>query len=267
MPLVLGPFNYTAGSFQSYDSNRVLRPISIPQGNGSNPRIMLLEETWNNVPQGRVWDSAFILKDIFTKQVQDRLEGSRPPIFAGKRILDLSAGTGLLGVFLAGLAQVEMDLLLLRGRPNATNRDGITNSSTTHISNAPPSTTVVLTDLEDAMELIQRNIASNKRRIAPNVSIEAKPLIWGSSPLTRLKADPFDVVIASDVVYQVDSFNSLLETLYDLCTPGHTTLYLGYKWRALDIDMERQFFEKLSAMFSVEKSLHDLEVQVWCLKR
>ncbi|KAF9932550.1 hypothetical protein BGZ65_004431, partial [Modicella reniformis] len=96
VPLVLGPVRLSRKAFDLSTTMEVLRPFDIIVSHGRVPRIMLLKEVWNNVPQGRVWDSAFILKDMFLSKVMDGIHKSAPAVFAGKRILDLSAGTGLL---------------------------------------------------------------------------------------------------------------------------------------------------------------------------
>ncbi|KAI1312593.1 Methyltransferase-like protein 21A [Mortierella claussenii] len=274
VPLVLGPITLSSERLNVPDSKDVLRPISIPMPSSRNPqnsRIMLLKETWNSVPQGRVWDSAFVLMDIFSREVTNSLNGSLPPIFAGKHILDLSAGTGLLGIFLAGLAQVELESLYSRTTNTAPHwLTPMHNTASIKVARNPsiiPVTTIILTDLKDALPLIRVNITSNQRRIAPDVNVFEKQLMWGASHLSHLNAGELDIVIASDVVYEADSFNSLLETLYGLCTPGRTTLYLGYKRRGLDVVRERQFFDQIEARFTVEKSLQSLGVQVWCLRR
>ncbi|KAF9356402.1 Methyltransferase-like protein 21A [Mortierella sp. AD094] len=264
VPLVLGPLTISLDTRRVDDTRQVLRPISIPQRNGLSRRIMLLKETWNNVPQGRVWDSAFILIDIFSKKVTHNLYQSAPSVFAGKRILDLSAGTGLLGIFLAGLAQVELESS--RGSSILSSQTGSITPLSCN-SPTPPCTTVMLTDLADALGLINFNVSSNWDRIAPNINIVAKELAWGATHLAQLGVGELDIVIASDVVYEVDSFKSLLETLCGLCTPGRTTLYLGYKRRHLTEDKESHFFDGIKNKFNVVETLHDLEVQVWCLRK
>jgi len=250
VPLVLGPIRLSTKAFDLNTATmEVLRPFNIPAVRGIHPRIMLLKEVWNNVPQGRVWDSAFVLKEIFRSEVMAGIDKSAPPLFAGKKTLDLSAGTGLLGLFIAGLAQMELE-----GSPPP----------------IPTATKVVLTDLEHALDLIKHNIHSNKPKIAPNIELTAKALAWGASHLVRFRGvtfDTFDTVVASDVVYEAANFDHLLETLFGLCTPGRTMLYLGYKRRALTKDSEDLFFNKISRKFKSQHSLHGLDVHVWRLWR
>ncbi|KAF9380243.1 hypothetical protein BGX21_002418, partial [Mortierella sp. AD011] len=51
VPLVLGPLTISSDIRRVDDTRQVLRPISVSQRNGLSPRMMLLKETWNNVPQ------------------------------------------------------------------------------------------------------------------------------------------------------------------------------------------------------------------------
>ncbi|KAF9204343.1 Methyltransferase-like protein 21A [Haplosporangium sp. Z 27] len=265
VPLVFGPLTTSSDVCHMDDARQVLRPISIPRCNGQSPRTMLLKETWNNVPQGRVWDSAFVLIDIFSKKVVHNLYESAPAIFAGKRILDLSAGTGLLGIFLAGLAQVELESCNENSSSSTQTHSPLATVSAD--SSSLPCTTVMLTDLEDALDLINFNINSNQHRIAPSINIVAEQLVWGTANLARLDVGEFDIVIASDVVYEVESFNSLLETFCGLCTPRRTILYLGYKRRYLAEDKEYLFFERIKDEFDVIETLYELDVQIWCLRK
>ncbi|KAG0308893.1 hypothetical protein BGZ99_001049 [Dissophora globulifera] len=295
VPMVLGPGSPSDYASDTTDQMRqVVRPINIPQFGSATPRVMLLREAWNNVPQGRVWDSAFALTDMFSRAVQNGIRDATPAMFAGKRILDLSAGTGLLGVFIAGLAQTELEAWSARRSlstcastsPTATLattlhttlpacRSNSSSSSTpsslavnTNVNVAPlPPTAVILTDLEVAMDLIHYNIAFNQQRIAPNVQVLAKELRWGEVNLELLGLEPLDAVIASDVVYEEKNIGVLLQTLYTVCTPGHTTLYLGYKRRPLSMHCEAYFFERIQEMFNVVETRQELGVHVWLLKR
>ncbi|KAF9436696.1 Methyltransferase-like protein 21A [Entomortierella beljakovae] len=262
VPLVLGPLSISLDSYNIDDDHQVLRSIYIPRWNGQPPRTMLLKETWNNVPQGRVWDSAFVLIELFSRMVMERLNQPGLPIFAGKRILDLSAGTGLLGIFLAGLAQAELEL----SHTNIPLSQSSTNVAYS-LSTLPSCTTVMMTDLADALGLIEYNISSNQQRIAPSINISSKELVWGASNLASEDIGELDILVASDVVYEVESFGPLLETLCGLCTPERTILYLGYKRRHLTEDKESCFFDGINSKFYVIEKLYELDVQVWCLKK
>lgn len=59
-------------------------------------RCLLIKEQWNDSVPGKVWDSALVLADLLTKNYN---------LLVSKRILDLSAGTGYLGLVIAQLFQ------------------------------------------------------------------------------------------------------------------------------------------------------------------
>jgi len=286
IPMVLGPFSIKTptSSIQDFSEvdccHEIYRPIQIhaldfapvPSTTTlasevevrATTRTMLLKEVWYNfVPQGRVWDSAFVLHNYFTKEVCNGVDHAAPPLFARKRILDLSAGTGFLGLCVAGLAQLEQDALVVSSVcPTALPRDLSHCPSTLPLTvihhKAKALTSVIMTDLDEALDLLKLNIQTNQPRIAPGVAVEAKKLEWGCEPPSGV----FDVVIASDVVYQPHLLEPLLKTLNDLCTPGVTKIYLGYKPRGMDPIQERRFFDKLGHDFRMQELRLDLDVRI-----
>ncbi|KAG0279278.1 Methyltransferase-like protein 21D [Linnemannia exigua] len=231
---------------------KVVRPFDITshQSSGEPARILLITESHNYMPQGRVWDSAFVLLEFFKNRVAEGIRRRSSPVLAGKKILDLSAGTGLLGLYLAGLAEVELQ----------------SNNSTA----LTPPTSVVMTDLDDAMDLIGYNISSN-RMLAVHVDISAQRLKWKTPFRATTNLKDLDVVIASDVIYDEKAFESLLSTLVGLCSPGRTEIYLGYKRRQLSPAKELEFFSKIKNLFHVEElekePVHELGVKVYRLSQ
>ncbi|KAG0073481.1 Methyltransferase-like protein 21D [Podila epicladia] len=295
VPLVLGPFSIktlTTSSVRDFStadcSHEIYRPIQIHAlefvpGPGSTTlasdaevevqattRTMLLKEIWNNfVPQGRIWDSAFVMNDYFSKVVYDGVDRGATPLFARKRILDLSAGTGVLGLCVAGLAQLEQDASVILSLcptavlPRLSSRCPSTaaplRSGFVHYNKGlAPHTSVIMTDLDEAMGLLKLNIQVNRPRIAPGVALETRKLEWGSEP----PPGAFDVVLASDVVYQPHLLEQLLKTLHDLCTPGVTKIYLGYKPRGMDPIQEMEFFATLRHDFRVYELKLDFNVRI-----
>ncbi|GJJ73495.1 hypothetical protein EMPS_05853 [Entomortierella parvispora] len=255
---------------------RIMRPILLPKWDldpTHTCRLILLEENQNNVPQGRIWDSALELAKFFSTLVSTGIQEGQPPLLARKNTLDLSAGTGLLGLYLAGLAQLELlaEGESTRSRLIRTQSDSSTSSSSSPLTTLPvslpcslastssmslirddrssspevDSTTVILTDVKDALTLINTNVQANQRRVAPDITIETKDLRWSKINVRQLSLEPLDTVVASDVIYEPEHFNSLLETLVEICTPGRTQVYVGYKPRGLDQEVEARFFRRL----------------------
>lgn len=289
-------------SMTSEGDIHIMRPILLPKRD-TDPmntcRLLLLEENRNNVPQGRIWDSALELAKFFSAIVAKRILESQPPLLARKRTLDLSAGTGLVGLYLAGLAQME---LLAEGESTSsrlirTHSDSSTSSGSSPLTALPVSlpcsfastssmslirdgrasspeddcTTVILTDVKDALTLINTNVQANQLRVAPDITIEAKDLRWSKVNVKELNLEPLDTVVASDVIYEPEHFDSLLETLVELCTPGRTQVFIGYKPRGLDPEVEARFFQRLfgaGGEFTVTEQFQlEYDVRVFCLRR
>ncbi|CAG8504172.1 9587_t:CDS:2 [Ambispora gerdemannii] len=174
---------------------------------------LLIKELWDFGIPGKVWDSAFIIAGLFKNKIlQD------PRALLGKSILDLSTGTGFLGLYLAALLAVV--------------NNNIVNS------NKQKGARVILTDLEDALKLVRVNHSLNQYLFKndQNVSIKVDTLKWGDSNKAK----------------KLELFDKLIQTFVDLCVPGRTKMYLGYKRRGLSIEQELEFFSKLNSKFNMK---------------
>ena len=112
---------------------------------------------------------------------------------------------------------------------------------------------VVLSDVQDAMELLQHNILCNKT-ILDTAIVEAIPLLWktqqkqehhhqASSSEETLTAK-YHLMLASDVLYNAESIPALLSTVKrHLATTRNSAMLLGVRWRKPEI--ERSFFRAL----------------------
>ena len=85
---------------------------------------------------------------------------------------------------------------------------------------------VVLTDQPYCLPLLQTNVDLNASlwRHAPHVEC----LQWGQAPKVNLK--PVDLIVASDIIYNSDSFPLLLDTLQHLMSPT-TMFYFCFETR------------------------------------
>ncbi|KAM4710785.1 protein N-lysine methyltransferase METTL21A [Anableps anableps] len=111
----------------------------------------------------------------------------------GKRVIELGAGTGLVGIVAALLGAQ-----------------------------------VTITDREPALELLSANVQAN---LPPQSrgSVVVSELTWGQG-LERFPAGGFDLVLGADIVYLEESFPSLLQTLEHLCS-DRTVVFLACKIR------------------------------------
>ncbi|KAL0078573.1 putative methyltransferase-domain-containing protein [Phycomyces blakesleeanus] len=231
LPLAIGPISITnkpvdSSAYESiipwgpeeFQTNQNHRALAYP-GDGIT-RYFLLKERWGCGTPGKLWDSAIVLSNMFSTWFINNPQG-----LAGRRIIDLSAGTGFLGLFISHLYQSQ----------------GM---------NAP---TITLTDIPEATSIIRENEQLNHMHAIKQVRI--KPLLWGSATNARSAKDNniVDIVLASDVLYNESDFPLLIKTLCDISTPKKTIVYLGYKRRGFTQKEEDMFFSMCSKHFRVSE--------------
>jgi nicotinamide N-methyltransferase len=136
-----------------------------------------------------VWDSAVVLMKCFENSAIFP-EGC----FKGKRVLEIGAGTGILGITTAKLGAES----------------------------------VVLTDLGELVDALKANIALNGLQDRAT----AQEYLWGTS--IDVLNPPFDVILCADCIlpYSVDAMPALCKTLGDLCKARRGTVtYMAYEER------------------------------------
>ena len=121
---------------------------------------------------------------------------------------------------------------------------------------------VVLSDVQDAMELLQHNILRNKSILDATI-VEAIPLLWKTqqeeeeewrrrrqqqqqqaSSIEETLTAQYHLLLASDVLYNAEIIPALLSTVKrHLTTISNSGLILGVRWRKPEI--ERSFFRAL----------------------
>lgn len=98
---------------------------------------------------------------------------------------------------------------------------------------------VYLTDLPDALEIMQQNVDLMKN--TNKVEMFVRELSWGPGKLS--KYNDVDLVLLTDVLYNQGSHDVLLDTLDWLLDNAGCRALLSYKERNPD---EREFFEKVT---------------------
>lgn len=136
-----------------------------------------------------------------------------------QRILELGAGTGLLGI--------GCDLLLQRA-----------SSSAEH--------TVFVTDVGEAVPLMEQNVQLNGAS-----RTTAAELVWGRTDVLQFGA-PLDVVIMAEVAYIKENFSDLAATLASLCGPKTVVIH-GYRLR--EACGSPLFFDELTKFGFVHEEL------------
>ncbi|KAF9320636.1 hypothetical protein BG003_005385 [Podila horticola] len=217
---------------------------------------------------GRIWDSSYVL-DVFlrrpteaytfsppcpipreyfldpkSKSTTSSTSTSSPPSDAPStetttlpplRIVEIGAGTGYVGIALA----------------KRLTRDS----------------TLILTDLEEVVPLLERNVQDNLYKLSPSTTtaqdtdtpslasrcalVKVEALAWGNSAHSEalLAQGPVDFVVASDLVYFPELYPPLLSTLREITTL-ETKVLFGYKERSLW--KETPFWEEFGRFFKIE---------------
>ncbi|XP_032406117.1 EEF1A lysine methyltransferase 3-like isoform X1 [Xiphophorus hellerii] len=137
----------------------------------------------------------------------------------GRRVIELGAGTGLVGILAARLGAE-----------------------------------VTVTDLPLALPQLQANVSANVPPagwpFAPPVVL---PLCWGEDHLTF--PSDWDLVLCADIVYLPETYPLLVETLAHLCKNG-AVVYLSSKMRT-EHRTQSFYEEHLQSRFDVELVLRD----------
>jgi predicted nicotinamide N-methyase len=180
---------------------------------------------------GRLWDCGIALLTYLAHN---------PSAVSGKRVLELGAGTGVVGLAASRLGAKH----------------------------------VVLTDLADVCQLISQNVllSGAAATYVPVVwpgggalfvrrwwqcicfgimlaccRCSVRSLLWGNDA-DLAAVDAVDLVLAADVVYEPECFEPLLKTLRALATTRETTVLLAYRPRHPDGSV---FFERVAEFFDV----------------
>uniref|UniRef100_A0A3P9KF46 Valosin containing protein lysine (K) methyltransferase n=1 Tax=Oryzias latipes TaxID=8090 RepID=A0A3P9KF46_ORYLA len=162
-----------------------------------------------------VWDAAIVLaKYLETKQFYDPPSGVN--VWSGRRVVELGAGTGVVGLMAATLGAQ-----------------------------------VIVTDLEELQKLLKVNIKDNQALVSRG-SITAKVLKWGDDVSEFLP--PPHYVLMADCIYYEQSIVPLVESLKLLSGP-ETCIICCYEKRTEGVnpEVERKFFELLQQTFICEK--------------
>ena len=170
-----------------------------------------------------VWDFAIVLA-TYLQTISFEIKG--------KNILELGAGTGLVGIVTCFLGA-----------------------------------NVVITDTAEALEATKnnviRNLNSTSESTASRASFSVDVLHWGKN-LDSWKDNHWDYVIGADIIYIEETFSDLLRTLQVLTESNkQTVIFLSCKIR---YDRDTRFLKLLTTDFVVEQILHDLKHDIKIFK-
>ncbi|KAI8365975.1 putative methyltransferase-domain-containing protein [Radiomyces spectabilis] len=175
---------------------------------------VVIEESWDAGIPGKIWDSALVML-----QLVERLVSHQAYKLVNQHVVDLSAGTGLLGLAMASFCRTQQRYVPCQ---------------------------VTITELDEALPLIQKNVSLH-HTLKENVSV--KPLLWGNTEQAKA-CGKADIVLASDVLYEAEFFEDLVKSFVDLSTP-HTRIFIGYKRRGFNAAEETRFWDLCSVHFHI----------------
>ncbi|KAK6167978.1 hypothetical protein SNE40_021892 [Patella caerulea] len=158
-----------------------------------------------------VWDAALVL----CKYLESGDFGCGAKL-KGKTVLELGAGTGVVGLVAGSLGA--------------------------HVT---------ITDLPEFLPLINLNIKENNELFGDDV--KAETLIWGQTEYNT-KDENIDYILLADCIYYEESLEPLVNTIVKLCQQ-HTTILCCYEQRDTGNkpQLERRFFELVRESLKVEE--------------
>ncbi|CAO3666358.1 unnamed protein product [Rhizopus stolonifer] len=173
----------------------------------SNGQVAI-HEMWDTGIPGKIWDSALVTLEVIKRVVE-----YHPEYVDSKHTLDLSAGTGLIGLYIASKMA----------------------SSKSSIGKGK----ITITELDEALGLIEQNIDINSHLKASS-DLSSQSLLWGNKEEAE-KCTKADLIVASDVLYEAQFFEDLVKSFVDL-SKETTRIYIGYKRRGFDKEEEETFW-------------------------
>lgn len=111
---------------------------------------------------------------------------------------------------------------------------------------------IVLTDIAPVMPALKRNLKSNKPVLGK--ALKTTQLYWTNSDQIKALSPPFDLVIATDVVYIEDTVGPLVSAMEALIGDTGTVL-LGYQLRSPEA--HHLFWEICGRVFDIQKVPHE----------
>ncbi|OWF52037.1 protein N-lysine methyltransferase METTL21A-like [Mizuhopecten yessoensis] len=145
---------------------------------------LVIKQDWKRLGIAAVvWDAAIVLCEYLEKNKE---------LVSGKTIIELGAGSGIVGIVAA----------LLGGK-------------------------VTITDLDIALEYINEVVDENLRD-HPGIDVHVKNLDW-TKDWSKFTAD-YDVVLGADIIYIEELFNDLLKTFLQTCHEN-TLVLLSWRYR------------------------------------
>ncbi|KAI9261912.1 putative methyltransferase-domain-containing protein [Helicostylum pulchrum] len=174
---------------------------------------ILLSQDLSSGCGGKIWECTQIILEYLAW----KREQSQHALFKDQTIVEIGAGTGLVGLAVAKLC--------------------------------PDIKQMVITDQINMMNLMQENIKLNHL----DALVKAKVLNWGEK-IEQPELSNADVILASDCVYHEEAFPVLVDTFLSLTTNEKTIIYLAYRKRR---NADKRFFQLAKKKFEFVEVMED----------
>jgi protein N-lysine methyltransferase METTL21C len=171
----------------------------------------------------QLWPASLLLCNFFSTSTELRGSSDRTVV------IELGAGVGLGGIYMGSL-----------GYKN-----------------------VIITDLSEAMELIEKNIERNRSLFTDSVSVQSRVLCWGNTDDHELMTSYLNshhqdcnlLLIAADCVYWEHLYEPFFNTLYYFITTHNAKVVLAHfkRWKK-----EKKFFALCSKYLNVQIVYEDI---------
>lgn len=155
-----------------------------------------------------VWDASIVLARYLIQQCQ-----KYPDFLKGKNVLEIGSGLGLCGMTAAVLG----------------------------------AKLVLMTDLKDAVPLLEYNVEQNKGKFDKTTNIQVLEFTWSKEEAEKLMQDKtYDYVLMSDCIYYEESLEPLIDTLNVLTDSKKSIILLAQELRESQrqIDLFKTFIKK-----------------------
>ncbi|NXU22603.1 MT21A methyltransferase, partial [Thalassarche chlororhynchos] len=201
-------------------------------------RTIRVRQDWRRLGGAAgVWDAAVVLcayLEMGGIDVRDR------------SVIELGAGTGLLGIVATLLAMVPLQFTLWWDPAKA--------------DACYCGARVTITDRAAALEFLESNVQANlPSELRPRAVV--KELTWGKD-LGNFPPGAFDFILGADIVYLEETFAELLQTLEHLCSE-QTVILLSCRIR---YERDHKFLKMLRGRFSVYEVHYDSSKDVHIYK-